>query len=203
MSRENIRPGRIPCAHLRHERAGARADAGCKSSGRSPERLRMYQTQKRSTGYSTMSDRNLVGSMYSSTTPASQAPSARWKTFHRKRGAERLRSIWMVSFLCARNAVPLLKSAGGGCIINMSSTAGLGGCPNRAPYVGVEMGGHRADQDARDGAGHFWHPCERDMPGICGGRADPPSNRKPTPKHSEKAWKKCTRITLQETPCEP
>jgi NAD(P)-dependent dehydrogenase (short-subunit alcohol dehydrogenase family) len=38
-------------------------------------------------------------------------------------------------FLCARNAVPLLKSAGGGCIINMSSTAGLGGCPNRAPYV--------------------------------------------------------------------
>ncbi len=38
-------------------------------------------------------------------------------------------------FLCARNAVPLLKSAGGGSIINMSSTAGLGGCPNRAPYV--------------------------------------------------------------------
>ncbi len=38
-------------------------------------------------------------------------------------------------FLCARHAVPLLKSAGGGCIINMSSTAGLGGCPNRSPYV--------------------------------------------------------------------
>jgi len=38
-------------------------------------------------------------------------------------------------FLCARNAVPLLKSAGGGCIINISSTAGLGGCPNRSPYV--------------------------------------------------------------------
>jgi NAD(P)-dependent dehydrogenase (short-subunit alcohol dehydrogenase family) len=38
-------------------------------------------------------------------------------------------------FLCVRNAVPLLKSAGGGSIINMSSTAGLGGCPNRAPYV--------------------------------------------------------------------
>ena len=37
-------------------------------------------------------------------------------------------------FLCARNAVPLLKSAGGGSIINMSSTAGLGGCPNRSPY---------------------------------------------------------------------
>jgi NAD(P)-dependent dehydrogenase (short-subunit alcohol dehydrogenase family) len=38
-------------------------------------------------------------------------------------------------FLCARKAVPLLKSAGGGSIINMSSTAGLGGCANRAPYV--------------------------------------------------------------------
>jgi NAD(P)-dependent dehydrogenase (short-subunit alcohol dehydrogenase family) len=38
-------------------------------------------------------------------------------------------------FLCARNAVPLLKSAGGGCIINISSTAGFGGCPNRSPYV--------------------------------------------------------------------
>ncbi len=38
-------------------------------------------------------------------------------------------------FLCARKAVPLLKAAGGGCIINMSSTAGLGGCPNRSPYV--------------------------------------------------------------------
>lgn len=38
-------------------------------------------------------------------------------------------------FLCARNAVPLLKSASGGSIINMSSTAGLGGCANRAPYV--------------------------------------------------------------------
>ncbi len=38
-------------------------------------------------------------------------------------------------FLCARNAVPLLKAARGGSIINMSSTAGLGGCANRAPYV--------------------------------------------------------------------
>ena len=38
-------------------------------------------------------------------------------------------------FLCARSAVPLLKAAGGGCIINMSSSAGLGGCPNRSAYV--------------------------------------------------------------------
>jgi NAD(P)-dependent dehydrogenase (short-subunit alcohol dehydrogenase family) len=38
-------------------------------------------------------------------------------------------------FLCARRAVPLLKAAGGGCIVNISSTAGLMGCPNRTPYV--------------------------------------------------------------------
>jgi len=38
-------------------------------------------------------------------------------------------------FLCAQRAVPLIKAAGGGSIINMSSTAGLGGCANRAPYV--------------------------------------------------------------------
>ena len=38
-------------------------------------------------------------------------------------------------FLCARKAIPLLKSARAGCIINISSTAGLGGCPNRSPYV--------------------------------------------------------------------
>jgi len=38
-------------------------------------------------------------------------------------------------FLCARRAIPLLKRAGGGSIVNISSTAGLGGCANRAPYV--------------------------------------------------------------------
>jgi len=43
-------------------------------------------------------------------------------------------------FLCARKAIPLLKSAGGGCIINMSSTAGLGGCPNRSAYVASKWG---------------------------------------------------------------
>ncbi len=38
-------------------------------------------------------------------------------------------------FLCARRAVPLLKAAGGGCIVNISSAAGFVGCPNRTPYV--------------------------------------------------------------------
>ncbi|HJO03603.1 MAG TPA: SDR family oxidoreductase [Acidobacteriota bacterium] len=39
------------------------------------------------------------------------------------------------AFHCARLAAPLLKAAGGGCIVNMSSTAGLFGFARRAPYV--------------------------------------------------------------------
>ena len=37
-------------------------------------------------------------------------------------------------FYCARRAVPLLKAAGGGCIVNISSTAGVMGFPLRTPY---------------------------------------------------------------------
>jgi NAD(P)-dependent dehydrogenase (short-subunit alcohol dehydrogenase family) len=38
-------------------------------------------------------------------------------------------------FFCARRAVPLLKAAGGGSIINMSSSAGRLGYPLRTPYA--------------------------------------------------------------------
>jgi NAD(P)-dependent dehydrogenase (short-subunit alcohol dehydrogenase family) len=38
-------------------------------------------------------------------------------------------------FYCARLAVPLLKAAGGGSIINIASNAALSGCPSRAPYA--------------------------------------------------------------------
>jgi NAD(P)-dependent dehydrogenase (short-subunit alcohol dehydrogenase family) len=38
-------------------------------------------------------------------------------------------------FYCARFAVPLLKEAGGGSIVNISSTAGLRGYPMRSPYA--------------------------------------------------------------------
>ncbi|MCK4867787.1 MAG: SDR family NAD(P)-dependent oxidoreductase, partial [Alphaproteobacteria bacterium] len=37
------------------------------------------------------------------------------------------------SFLCARKAVPMLKAAGGGSIINLSSVAGKYGYPFRTP----------------------------------------------------------------------
>lgn len=39
------------------------------------------------------------------------------------------------AFYCARHAAPLLKAAGGGAIVNMSSTAGLMGFVRRSPYV--------------------------------------------------------------------
>ena len=42
------------------------------------------------------------------------------------------------TFLCCRRAVPLLKEAGGGVIVNMSSTAGLFGYPRRSPYASAK-----------------------------------------------------------------
>lgn len=43
-------------------------------------------------------------------------------------------------FLCARRAVPLLKAAGGGAIINMSSAAGRLGYAWRTPYAAAKWG---------------------------------------------------------------
>ena len=43
-------------------------------------------------------------------------------------------------FLCARRAVPMLKAAGGGSIINMSSAAGRLGYAFRTPYSAAKFG---------------------------------------------------------------
>jgi len=43
-------------------------------------------------------------------------------------------------FLCARHAVPLLKAAGGGSIVNMSSAAGRHGYAFRSPYSAAKFG---------------------------------------------------------------
>lgn len=44
------------------------------------------------------------------------------------------------AFYMTRHAVPLLKQAGGGSIINMSSSAGLFGTPLRSPYAASKWG---------------------------------------------------------------
>lgn len=41
-------------------------------------------------------------------------------------------------FYCARRAVPLIKAAGGGSIVNLSSSAGILGYPNRTPYAAAK-----------------------------------------------------------------
>jgi NAD(P)-dependent dehydrogenase (short-subunit alcohol dehydrogenase family) len=43
-------------------------------------------------------------------------------------------------FLCARRAVPMLKAAGGGSIVNMSSAAGRHGYALRTPYSSAKFG---------------------------------------------------------------
>lgn len=43
-------------------------------------------------------------------------------------------------FYCARRAIPPLKESGGGSIVNLSSTAGLFGFPNRSPYAAAKWG---------------------------------------------------------------
>jgi NAD(P)-dependent dehydrogenase (short-subunit alcohol dehydrogenase family) len=44
------------------------------------------------------------------------------------------------AFLCTRRAVPLLKAAGGGSIVNLSSIAGRLGFPWRSPYSASKFG---------------------------------------------------------------
>ena len=43
-------------------------------------------------------------------------------------------------FLCARRAVPMLKAAGGGSLVNMSSSAGRHGYAYRSPYSAAKFG---------------------------------------------------------------
>lgn len=42
------------------------------------------------------------------------------------------------TFLCCRKAIPLMRGAGKGCIINISSTAGWHGYPLRTPYAAAK-----------------------------------------------------------------
>jgi NAD(P)-dependent dehydrogenase (short-subunit alcohol dehydrogenase family) len=43
-------------------------------------------------------------------------------------------------FYCTRKAMPMIKSAGGGSIVNLSSAAGRHGFPQRSPYCAAKWG---------------------------------------------------------------
>ena len=43
-------------------------------------------------------------------------------------------------FYCTRKAMPLIKTAGGGSIVNLSSAAGRHGFPQRSPYAAAKWG---------------------------------------------------------------
>ena len=65
-------------------------------------------------------------------------------------------------FLCARRAVPLLKAAGGGAIINMSSAAGRHGYAYRTPYAAAKWGGDRLHAKLSERARPCRYRCQRD-----------------------------------------
>lgn len=44
------------------------------------------------------------------------------------------------TLLCSQHAIPIMKQAGAGLIVNFSSTAGLIGYPNRSPYATAKWG---------------------------------------------------------------
>ncbi len=44
------------------------------------------------------------------------------------------------AYYCCRHAIPLLEGSKGGSIVNLSSSAGLYGVPNRTPYVSSKWG---------------------------------------------------------------
>ena len=43
-------------------------------------------------------------------------------------------------FYCARRVIPAMKERGGGAIVNITSTTGFMGLPNRSPYVAAKFG---------------------------------------------------------------
>ena len=68
------------------------------------------------------------------------------------------------AFLTAKYAAPLMKRQCAGALVLTSSTAGIYGYPNRAPYSAAKWGDHRLDENIGDGVGAAWHPRQCDLP---------------------------------------
>ena len=77
-------------------------------------------------------------------------------------------------FHCARRAVPALRAAGGGSIVNLSSAAGRFGFPLRSPYAAAKWGGGGLHQVPRHRTRAGRHPGERHPARTGGGRPHPP-----------------------------
>ncbi len=73
-------------------------------------------------------------------------------------------------FLCARRAVPLLKAAGGGAIINLSSAAGRLGYAFRTPYAAAKWGVIGLTQSLARELGPHGIAVNAILPGIVQGR---------------------------------
>lgn len=73
------------------------------------------------------------------------------------------------TFLCARRAVPLLKQAGGGSIINIASVAARLGFPNRSPYSASKWGIIGLTQTWAMELGPFGIRVNAILPGIVAG----------------------------------
>ena len=84
-------------------------------------------------------------------------------------------------FLCARRAVPMLKAAGGGSIVNMSSAAGRHGYAFRTPYSSAKFGVIGFTQSLAKELGPVEHPRQchpaRHRRRAAHGRRDPRPRR--------------------------
>jgi NAD(P)-dependent dehydrogenase (short-subunit alcohol dehydrogenase family) len=72
-------------------------------------------------------------------------------------------------FLCARRAVPLIKAAGGGSIVSMSSAAGRHGYAFRTPYSAMKFGVIGFTQSLAKELGPFGIRVNAILPGIIEG----------------------------------
>lgn len=73
------------------------------------------------------------------------------------------------AFLCAKHAAPILKKQGSGCIINLSSSAGLFGFPRRAPYCSAKWAIRGFTKTLAQELGPFGVRCNCICPGAVEG----------------------------------